>query len=250
MERLIVTAIKDVITVRSHKEAHITIRNRTSYALSFCKSGRIEYEHNGQRFISRPGVAVFHPQGATYRLYRQESGEFPLINFYLDPETAPQEFRVFPLRDAAWYLREVEELRELSLLSHNRLLVMGRLYGIFHRLCNDMREQKGAVSFLLDYIAAHYEDPALSNEKLAQAAGISEVYMRQLFGREVGISPKRYIQQLRLQKACQMLAEGRETVTNVARCCGFSDIYPFCRAFKTAFGITPSEYRRQNRMRL
>ncbi|MBE6768149.1 MAG: helix-turn-helix transcriptional regulator [Ruminococcaceae bacterium] len=244
---LTVINIQDVITVYSEKGDHTVIRNRSSYGLSFGQSGRIEYEHNGCHFLSEPGVALLHPQGATYRLYRRESGEFPLINFYLYGDELPQEFVVFRLRDPAWYLREVEELKDLCLLPHNRLRVIGRLYGMLYRLYTEGHEQKSTISPLLDYIAAHYGDSSLGNDRLAGQVGISEVYMRQLFRREIGMSPKQYIQHLRIQKAKQLLEEGHASVTEIAQRCGFSAIYPFCRAFKTATGETPTDYRRHSR---
>jgi len=247
---LTVTGIKDVITVASNKGDNIVIRNRPSYALSFCQSGRIEYEHEGQHILSEPGVAILHPQGATYRLYRRESGVFPLIDFYLDGEDLPNEFMAFRLSDPAWYLREMKELKELALLPHKRLQVMGRLYGILYRLSVKEREHTSVVALLLSHIAAHYGDATLGNDRLAAEVGISEVYMRQLFRRELGVSPKQYIQGLRIQKAKQLLEEGDLSVTDIALSCGFSGIYPFYRAFKGATGEIPTEYRRRNRCHL
>lgn len=62
----------------------------------------------------------------------------------------------------------------------------------------------------------------------------------------MGVSPKQFIIELRMQKAKQLLSEGRLKIWAIAEACGFSGCYHFCKSFKQHVGITPNEYRKQN----
>ena len=75
---------------------------------------------------------------------------------------------------------------------------------------------------------------------------ISEVYFRKLFRSSMGISPKQYVLSLRLQRAKQLLAEGKEKVCAVASECGFESVAHFSRTFRAQVGMTPADYRRKN----
>ena len=57
-----------------------------------------------------------------------------------------------------------------------------------------------------------------------------------------GCSPKRYLTDLRMKRAKELLRVDH-TVTETARMVGFRDIYHFSVCFKKEFGISPLEYR-------
>ena len=100
----------------------------------------------------------------------------------------------------------------------------------------------------LRIINEEYSSPTLTNEGLAAACGVSEVYFRRLFTNHLGTSPKQYIIDLRLKRAKQLLSEDVRSVREISENCGFSNPYHFARLFKEHEGLTPSEYRRKNRI--
>ena len=158
---------------------------------------------------------------------------------------------LYPHPFSAAYWRDFEALRELMMLGpKHRLRAIGRFYEILHRLAQESDMEKDALSPIVAYLEQYYADPTLSNATLAEQGGISEVYMRQLFRERFGISPKQYVQELRMQKARQLLAEGNASVGEIAAACGFTAIYHFCRSFKEAVGQSPTVYRRENRKTL
>ncbi len=67
-----------------------------------------------------------------------------------------------------------------------------------------------------------------------------------MFSIIVGKSITAHIRDRRLTRACLMLTEGGAPVIEIAMDCGYNSAQAFCRAFKGHFGLTPSEYRRQN----
>jgi len=96
---------------------------------------------------------------------------------------------------------------------------------------------------LLDTIAA---DPAgsYSVPELAAAAGTSTRHLTRLFQRELGTTPARHIERVRLE-AAQMLLEAGHTVTSAAARSGFGSDETLRRAFVHHLGVPPTTYRRR-----
>lgn len=232
----------ETLTVTAEKGKYLQIHNRPTFALSFCKSGKITYTHNGKQYISTPDRAVILPMGETYELYNNLGGEFPLINFTCT-EQFTDEILTIPLKETDEYFRDYEKLRRLEAFNGSRLKMMGIFYGILDRLLDESTAKNPHLSHALQYIAANLDDPTLSNIKIAEEAGISEVYLRRLFLESCKTTPKQYIIEIRIKKAGQLLRENRLTIHDIAVLCGFSNVYHFCRAFKQYSGLTPSEYR-------
>lgn len=85
----------------------------------------------------------------------------------------------------------------------------------------------------------------LSVQALAALAHMSPRHFARTFRTEVGLTPARYVERLRLEAARRRLEEGEEPVANVAAACGFGTAETMRRVFLLALGIGPSEYRRR-----
>jgi two-component system response regulator YesN len=59
----------------------------------------------------------------------------------------------------------------------------------------------------------------------------------------MGISPERFLTQLRLEKAKELLKTEFLTVKEVMNRVGIADASYFARSFKSAYGITPAKYK-------
>ncbi|MBY8879662.1 GlxA family transcriptional regulator [Actinacidiphila acidipaludis] len=95
---------------------------------------------------------------------------------------------------------------------------------------------------VLDAVAADPGgDHTLSG--MARRAGISARHMSRLFGDEVGTTPARYVEQVRLEAAQAMLEGGDEPVAVVARRSGFGSPESLRRAFVRNLRVTPSAFR-------
>ncbi len=249
MERLLdikVTDIDQVVTIKTPASGGVPrhMDDRPFFGLSFCTKGKIRYVHKGKEYISVPGVAVILPEGAEYELYNDEDGVFPLINFFCDGAFT-DEFICIPIdaEHEAEYLRDYERMRKLSILKSNRLSLISILYGILSRLASEDSAGTEFLTPVLKFIGENYRDVELDNKRIADFAGISEVYLRRVFASKYRTTPKQYILELRIEKAKQRLRETDESVTNISADCGFSGVYHFCRAFKMRTGVTPTEYR-------
>lgn len=84
--------------------------------------------------------------------------------------------------------------------------------------------------------------------EVARSLYISDRYLYNLFIKYEGISPKKYLNELRLKQACEMLTDGNYsyTVTEIAVSVGFNDVLTFSRFFSTHMKLSPLEYRKRH----
>ena len=85
----------------------------------------------------------------------------------------------------------------------------------------------------------------LSVAALALRAGMSERHFARSFRDEVGQTPARYVETVRLEAARRRLEESAEPVAAVAAACGFGTAETMRRAFLRRLGVGPAEYRRR-----
>ncbi len=92
------------------------------------------------------------------------------------------------------------------------------------------------------YIGRHYTDD-LSIPALAQRCALSETVYRKRFKQLTGQSPVRYINDLKIQKACQMLQSGDISPRLISEFLNFYSLPYFYKVFKEHTGLTPNQYR-------
>lgn len=83
----------------------------------------------------------------------------------------------------------------------------------------------------------------LSVETLASRAAMSPRNFARAFVRELGITPARYVERLRLEAARRLLEQRDMSLEEIASACGFRSAEPMRRAFLRSLGITPGRYR-------
>jgi AraC-like DNA-binding protein len=98
----------------------------------------------------------------------------------------------------------------------------------------------------VNQLAQDHEHP-LSVKAMARSLGISASHLRARFRASCGVSIGRHLRRLRLEKACGLLRLSQSRVTEIAEACGFSSIYSFSRAFRSAYGVPPMAYRHGER---
>lgn len=80
-------------------------------------------------------------------------------------------------------------------------------------------------------------------DELANHFFLSRAYIRNVFYEYLHMSPKQYLQQLRMNKASELLTHTSYKVSLIANSVSYSDQLAFSKAFKNFFGISPLKYR-------
>ena len=102
--------------------------------------------------------------------------------------------------------------------------------------------QDSKIQNSVDYILANYKKSDLSIKEVADRSFMSEVYFRKLFKKEYGVSPQKYIINLRIHNALGLISTGYYSLKDVAYMSGYNDYKYFSVEFKKMMGISPSEY--------
>jgi AraC-like DNA-binding protein len=86
-----------------------------------------------------------------------------------------------------------------------------------------------------------------TTERLAREAGMSRSAFADRFTAVIGQPPMRYLAHWRLQLATRQLRESHRSLAQIAHDIGYESDAAFTRAFKRAYGISPSAWRAQSR---
>ncbi len=92
------------------------------------------------------------------------------------------------------------------------------------------------------HLEAHFTQTLLIRD-LESTFHASRSWICKAFKKHLGCSPTEYLISLRLSHARELLPDRTLTIHQIARSCGFSDIYYFSRLFKARTGMTPTQYR-------
>lgn len=95
------------------------------------------------------------------------------------------------------------------------------------------------------YVAEHVSE-VITLEELAQAAEMSLSRLKQRFQSELGISPREYINLIKMEKAKELLKDESKTVTEVAFSLSFSSSNYFSSVFRQLTGKSPTDFRQEN----
>lgn len=101
-----------------------------------------------------------------------------------------------------------------------------------------------AVNRIINYLNENYEHK-ISLEQIAHNMYLSPVYISKIFKEETGESPINYLIKIRLEKAKDILLNGKDgSIKNIANQVGYDDVYHFSKLFKKYYGISPLYYRK------
>ncbi|MEU4779411.1 AraC family transcriptional regulator [Micromonospora sp. NPDC023633] len=84
----------------------------------------------------------------------------------------------------------------------------------------------------------------LTIDDMARTAMFSKFYFCRVFQRVTGLSPRRFLSALRLQKAKQLLVSTSLNVIDISHLVGYNSVGTFSTRFTSSVGISPSAYRR------
>ncbi len=125
------------------------------------------------------------------------------------------------------------------------------LLAVLFDVRTETRKRRPALSraqlrVVMDHVDAHcLETIRLSD--LARLVGLSDSYFSHAFKAAAGVAPHRWVMQVRIGKAQEMLVRSDEPVSAVAAQCGFADQAHFNRVFRSVAGTTPASWKRDNR---
>ena len=195
------------------------------------------------------GVLRFLPKGnyANYDVLRHEYGD--CIDIFFDTDE--------PFFDAPVCMNFKNNVAVESLFKKAVDLWVSKSDGYYHKclsilydLLSEIEKQQylpenkfRLIEPAVDFINSNFLKEKISVEHLAEISGISQSYLKKLFLQRFGVTPLKYIIQLKINYARNLLKTGFYTSSQVAEICGYANLYFFSRQFKEYCGISPMDFK-------
>lgn len=102
------------------------------------------------------------------------------------------------------------------------------------------------IEFAVDYIENNLYNK-INFSELSEKLNLSDRNFRKVFKEYIGVSPKSYMQKLRMQIAAKDLKSGELSISQISDKLGYYSPFQFSRDFKKYFDVNPSDYKQYNK---
>ena len=259
------------IFVSDHISLPITVHTHNYYQFIYCQKGVGKIEIGDRIYSAVPGRAYLVKPMEMHGISPKDSLRLIEVKFTVDGESfekslsqLPSEFEIdehlslrLSLKDVA---KEGLSQRTYSNEATNSALMLFlirllRMHDVkaeemaTHSIYFDTPRHKGTnadkdVEFVqvIDYIEKHLSE-SITLDELASLAHFEKSYLTVRFKEIWGISPMKYVNWLRIERAKVLIATTDMSITDISREVGFGSVHYFSRYFKEKEKITPNEYR-------
>lgn len=238
---------------------HLSRDSFDSYLLMYIRRGYMTLELEGKIFTIPPGSFAFID---CYRPHSYDAiSECECLWIHFDGPTAQ-----------AWYQAVISHLGNVFTIADpiSTISKMELLYKTFHsdrlikeplisQYINDILTEilldtsnedpastcANRVEKAISYIKNHFAEDIVVDQ-LAAYVGLSLYHFIRIFTEETGLTPHRYLIDIRLNTAKYLLKNSTFSIKDICYNTGFSNESVFCSSFKKHLGITPTQYRLLN----
>ena len=232
------------------------------YVIGFIERGRRNLKVRGQCLLTAPGdLLLFNPgENHACEAYRDQPLDYRCINITPDVMAAAAREITGSENPVAFsqavvfhseLIGELKELHSMILRGERGVQKEERFYFLLEQLLREYAqtdarepasEPRAEVRAVCEYLSKHAVEQ-VSLDTLGEIAGLSKYHLLRAFTKETGITPYRYLETIRIDRAKSLLREG-VSPAEAALSAGFSDQSHFSNAFKRFIGLTPGQYRR------
>ena len=245
LSKLIIKKVISAYTLHLSEGQKIQKTNRATWGVITLRNA----DPNTTPAVPVNKMLAILPKGASYQWICTKPGDYTIVDFESDLEH--DALIPLPIKKEAFYEQTLSSLEKLF-LTKEAFSEMESIYMLYSLILYALKEQEDNPNYTpsakkqrlqpaVSYILNHFNTP-IKNEELAALCKISVVYFRKLFSEVYGVPPMVYIQNLRIQRAQEMLKSDYSSITDIAFSLGYNNIYEFSKAFKKHTGVSPSKY--------
>ena len=256
---MLISRISVITSVRSCGESveHIS-SGRERNGLLYIFNGEVTFfSEENESVVASSGELVFLPKGKKYKsMHTAKATDAVRVNFEICNKRG-EDIALFP--DITIVAKD-DELNRISKAMTNLMLcgasktvdavlrkkeLMYRLLGTIYLSSVSLLAKK-EVNLQIAEGLRLLEQTYLENlpvTRFAEASHISVSTFRSLFQKQLGTSPVKYRNRLRIERSKELLRESNLSVSEIATICGFENIGYFCRYYRQITGESPGETR-------
>lgn len=247
--------IREIVSVYTNdlEWEHYQRKNRPYSGFCLKLTGSTIYHCDGKDYLSDNTHLIVIPQNTSYDYTILEKGKCVVVDFIADNDAVG--IRSLRIRNSslfksiassmqyAWSFKRVG-YREICLSYAYQLLYQAVVCENEEYIASSLekRIENGTL-----YLSQHYCDHALTIQKLAELSDTSEIYFRKLSTKIYGMSPKKYLLLMRIDRAKYLLETSDLAIRTISESVGYGDVYSFCKAFRKMVNCAPTEYRKRTK---
>lgn len=244
-------AIRDIdfiIKKNYNVNCRYTVADKDTYRIMYVESGKAMLRFPSKCLDVEKGDLLILSPHEEYVLSSSgtENWRFCAISFY---SLAPLPFSqsVYKIKDTTKY----NEYFDISFKAWQeksagyKLIITSIIYNLLFLILHENDTKRSSVDPFVtkieNYMQKNY-NKKLSLRELADFCGYSVSYFKAHFTNTFGVSPMKYLNNMRIERAKELLRTGMYSVGEVAQECGFENLYYFSNVFKKFTGERPSNY--------
>lgn len=221
---------------------------RASDCFVYYLYGKTEYIFDNYSFTASPQNFIYLAKNSIYEMKILEKSKFICIDFDFCELSYSQKSCAFKSN-----INNIENQfqRIFHIWNNKKPSYFSQMFSCTYNIYTEAVKAENKlyspnnplISDITAYVLNNYTNSDFSVNDISTHFGISEVHLRRLFNQVLCTSPIKYINNLKLDKAKNMLKISNYSIAEIAQSSGFADPYYFSRFFKKQTGVSPSEYR-------
>ena len=230
---------------------------RDDYFLIYVTDGVFNTKINDTVFHLNKGAVVLYPPKYKYHYWGEPPSKYLCVHFtgsHVEKILADLGFPLAPYALESDFSPKIKSLfdkmveKDITKAPFLQYSLACLLEEILLTIAIERVKNSGYRTFKnsIKYIHANYTEK-IKVPYLAQLEGLSNSRYITLFSKEMGKTPSEYILDLRLNRASDLLLTTNMEISAVGASSGYNDQYFFSKIFKKHIGISPQEYRKNNK---
>ena len=236
--------------------------SHTYYELTYVDRGTLTTEIDDRSYTLKERELIIYGPGQFHKQLIKEGTSCSYVTVLFELDSAEDHFgflldKVFPYTKKIHTLIKTFVNESSSLVPYMDSLLLCLFQEIIIRLLQSefLKEEHDKkpltearqhyhdelLEKILSYIDETIYEPITVGE-ICQKFSMSRSSLQILFNENLNQTPKKYINELKLEKSRQMIGEGRYTISEIALMLGFNSIHYFSRAFTQKYNMAPTEY--------
>lgn len=242
-------------------------------AFIFILSGEGKYRIEGEEHEVREGDLLILNPGVCHQSLTDKCAEEPVTEFFVgfsDIQIPGYPHNYLPVPEGAHLIHTGGELKQklnklcIAIETENEVCKEGRYFMlkaylmelillVIREQCETIAGPRGyafesvnkkyVVENIISYFERNYSEK-ISLDRIAENMYLSPFYISKIFKSETGDTPIRYLINIRLEKAKELLEnESESSIQEIAGRVGYEDAYHFSKLFKKRYGLSPSQVR-------
>ena len=247
-----ISLISEVTKLHIEPQNMLFCPSRKNHGLVFFIDGTSEYVFNDKTVKVGANSLLFLPKRQAYSIKRDEYAECIYVDFDTSDNIGYTPFaksysNSSQFKELFLYMLNISNTKAVGY----EAMLMSTLYKVIALIQTNNNaaylpnSHYQRISESVEYLKANFFDENITTPQLAEMCGVSPRYYTKLFNAFFMCSPKKYIIDLKIGMAKKLLISTKYQIHEVSETCGFSDVYYFCKVFKKATDMSPTEYRKK-----